>query len=124
MRGDAPQQPNRTAADSSAARTAADSLPHGRADSAAAQPPAPAPPRTVILTLRRSHSLEADRKRLAELVDLLEKYRGEDRFEIVIEANGKQRYQLGFPNNHTRVCRELLAELTLRLGAGGWKLEG
>ncbi len=91
---------------------------------AAAQPAAPASPRTVILTLRRSHSLEADRKRLAELVDLLEKYPGEDRFEIVIEANGKQRYQLGFPNHHTRVCRELLAELTQRLGAGGLKLEG
>ncbi len=100
-------------------------LPPMPAASTAAPPPPPTGrPRTIILTLRRSHSLEADRKRLAELVDLLETYPGEDRFEIVIEANGKQRYQLGFPNHHTRVCRDLLAELTARLGTGGWSLAG
>lgn len=79
-------------------------------------------PRTLSISFRRSHSLEADRKRLAELVAVLDKYPGEDRFEIIIEANGHARFQLAFPNNHTRICRELQAELTQRLGAGGWKV--
>lgn len=88
--------------------------------------PTPEPPRsrTITLTLRRSHSLEADRRRLAELVDLLTKYQGADRFEIIVEANGRQRYRLDFPNHHTHICRELLAELTQRLGTGAWQVSG
>ncbi len=85
--------------------------------------PAPARPRVIRLTFRRSQSLDADRKRLGELVQLLSKYEGDDRFEIVVEANSHARYQLDFPNNRTRICRELQAELTQRLGTGGWKVE-
>ena len=76
------------------------------------------------LTFRRSQSLDADRRRLAELVAVLSKYEGGDRFEIVVEANSHARYQLDFPNNHTRIRRELQGELTQRLGQGGWKIEG
>jgi DNA polymerase-3 subunit alpha len=86
--------------------------------------PAPAHPRTIRLTFRRSQSLESDRKRLAELVELLSKYTGEDHFEIVVEAIVGPRYQLDFPNNRTRICKELQRELTVRLGANGWKVEG
>jgi hypothetical protein len=50
-------------------------------------------------------------------------YEGEDRFEITLLANGKARYQLEFPNNTTRVCRDLQAELMQRLGAGGWSVD-
>ncbi len=82
---------------------------------------APVEPRTVCITFRRSASLDGDRKRLAEIVDVLSKYQGEDRFEVIVEANGAGRWQLTFPNNYTRVCKELQAELTRRLGAGGWK---
>lgn len=85
-----------------------------------AQPPAA--PRTLRLTFRRSHSLEADRHRLGELVDLLEKYEGDDRFEIIIEAQGSARYQLAFPNNRTRICRTLQNELSQRLGSGAWTI--
>jgi DNA polymerase III subunit alpha len=81
-------------------------------------------PRSVKLAFRRSASLDADRKRLAEIVDVLSKYQGEDRFEITVVANGLARWQLDFPNNRTRVCKELQAELTQRLGPGGWKVEG
>ena len=81
-------------------------------------------PKSIKLAFRRSASLGADRKRLAEIVDVLSKYQGEDRFEIIVEANGSARWQLDFPNNRTRVCRELQAELTQRLGPGGWKVEG
>jgi hypothetical protein len=86
-------------------------------------PGAPAS-RTLRLTFKRSASLDADRRRLAELVDLLEKFEGDDRFEIVIETNGHARYQLAFPNNYTNICRPLQNELTKRLGAGGWAVEG
>lgn len=83
----------------------------------------PAPgPRTLRLTFRRSHSLEADRRRLGELVDLLEKYQGDDRFEIIIEAQGNARYQLAFPNNRTHICRTLQNELSLRFGSGAWTI--
>jgi DNA polymerase III subunit alpha len=87
-------------------------------------PPEAPRPRVLHLTFRRSQSLDADRKRLAELVALLSKYDGDDRFEIVVEANSHARYQLDFPNNRTRICRELQTELTQRLGQGGWKIEG
>ena len=87
-------------------------------------PAAPRGPRTVHITFQRSRSLDADRKRLAELVTLLSRYAGDDRFQIIVEANGSACYQLDFPNNHTRICRELEDELTQRLGVGGWKVEG
>jgi hypothetical protein len=73
---------------------------------------------------RRSASLDADRRRLAEIVDILSRRPGEDRFEIIVEANGSTRWQLDFPNNRTRVCPELQAELTQRLGQGNWKVDG
>jgi len=78
----------------------------------------------VHITFQRSRSLDADRKRLAALVTLLSRYAGDDRFQIIVEANGSACYQLDFPNNHTRICRELEDELTQRLGVGGWKVEG
>jgi hypothetical protein len=79
--------------------------------------------RTVRINFRRSQSLEADRRRLNDLVELLSSFEGEDRFEITLLANGKARYQLEFPNNTTRVCRELTVVLTQRLGAGGWSVD-
>jgi hypothetical protein len=75
-------------------------------------------------TFRRSASLDGDRKRLAEIVDVLSKYSGEDRFEVLVEANGSARWQLDFPNNRTRVCKELQAELAQRLPAGAWQVAG
>jgi DNA polymerase-3 subunit alpha len=67
--------------------------------------------RILTVSFRRTQSLETDRRRLGELVDLLVRYPGDDRFEIVIEAGRGARYHLDFPNNHTRVCTELLAAL-------------
>jgi hypothetical protein len=79
--------------------------------------------KTLRINFRRSQSLEADRRRLNDLVELLSGFEGEDRFEITLWASGKARYQLEFPNNTTRVCRELNAELMQRLGAGGWSVD-
>jgi hypothetical protein len=81
------------------------------------------PRKTLHIDFRRSQSLEADRKRLNDLIELLSSYEGEDRFRITLVANGKARYQLEFPNNTTRLCRELKAALMQRLGAGAWSVE-
>jgi DNA polymerase III subunit alpha len=86
--------------------------------------PSPGPKTTrLLVTFRRSHSLEGDRRRLSELVDLLERHRGGDRFVIIVEAPGQPRYQLDFPNSTTRICQELKNELSQRLGAGYWRVE-
>ncbi len=78
--------------------------------------------RTVRITFRRSGSLDTDRRRLSDLVETLSRYTGEDRFEILVEA-GLSRYQLDFPNNRTRFCAQLEADLTERLGPGNWRAE-
>ncbi len=57
-------------------------------------------------------------------MDLLEKYQGDDRFEIIIEAQGNARYQLAFPNNRTHICRTLQNELSLRFGSGADDVDG
>jgi DNA polymerase-3 subunit alpha len=103
----------------SVAPTSADEVSSVREPFSAAAPAS----QILKLTFRRTASLENDRKRLNDLLEVLAKYPGEDRFEIVVEANGSARYQLGFPNNRTRMCRELQGELTQRLGAGGWRQE-
>ena len=86
--------------------------------------PSPGPKTTrLLVTFRRSHSLEGDRRRLSDLVDLLERHKGTDRFVIIVEAPGQPRYQLDFPNSATRICQELKNELSQRLGAGFWRVE-
>jgi DNA polymerase III subunit alpha len=80
-------------------------------------------PRTIRITFRRSHTLDGDRRRLSEIVDLLEKYPGEDRYVIELLGKQRERYQLEFPSSYTRVCRDLQNELTQRLGANCWRLE-
>jgi DNA polymerase III subunit alpha len=80
-------------------------------------------PKTVRINFRRSQSLEADRRRLNDLVELLSSYEGGDRFEITLMVKDKAIYQLEFPNSTTRVCRELSAALMQRLGPGGWSVD-
>jgi hypothetical protein len=84
-----------------------------------------APPawRKLCITFRRCGSLETDRRRLADLVSALERYPGDDRFEIIVEAPNGPRYQLDFPNNRTRLCSQLESDLTERVGAGNWRAE-
>jgi DNA polymerase-3 subunit alpha len=79
--------------------------------------------RTARIVFRRSRSLDADRRRLFDLVQILSGFEGQDRFEIVVEANGAVRYQLDFPNNRTRICRELRSMLDQRVGPGAWTVE-
>jgi len=123
-----PEPPERA----SGAREAAASTPAPAREPPPAEPvrsggvsesPARSSARCLHVTMRRSHSLEADRRRLSDLVDLLEKYKGTDRFVIVIESPGEASYQLDFPNSHTCICKELRAELSQRLGVNHWRVE-
>ena len=96
----------------------------------AAAPTPPTPPveplefrkRTARIIFKRSRSLDADRKRLYELVQTLSGFEGDDNFEIVVESNGAERYQLDFPNNRTKICRELTNILDQRVGPGAWTI--
>jgi len=127
-----PERAPRSAPDQRA-NAAAASAPASATSAPAGAPPVAAPaaarvapaagPRTVHITFRRSASLSGDRQRLAEIVEVLTKYEGEDRFEIVVEANGTMRWQLDFPNYHTRICRELQTELARRLDVRSWRIE-
>ena len=49
-------------------------------------------------------------------------FEGDDNFEIVVESNGAERYQLDFPNNRTKICRELTNMLDQRVGPGAWTI--
>jgi len=121
----APATTSSTAATAPAAPAVSSVAPaRAAAPSTAAAAPAAVRPKKVRITFRRSASLDGDRKRLAGLVELLSRYEGDDRFEMIVEANGSARWQLEFPNNRTRVCQELLAELATRLPPGSWRVEG
>ena len=78
--------------------------------------------RTARIVFKRSRSLDADRKRLYELVQTLSGFEGDDNFEIVVESNGSEKYQLDFPNNRTKICRELTNLLDQRVGPGAWTI--
>jgi len=117
------QRVNAAAASAPASATSAPACAPPVAAPAAARAAPAAGPRTVHITFRRSASLSGDRQRLAEIVEVLTKYEGEDRFEIVVEANGTMRWQLDFPNYHTRICRELQTELARRLDVRSWRIE-
>ena len=91
--------------------------------SPAAEPLAAQHAPRLIVTFRRSHSLDGDRRRLSNLVDLLERYQGKDRFVVIIEAPGQVRYQLDFPNSTTSICKDLKRALSEQLGAQNWRVE-
>jgi hypothetical protein len=91
---------------------------------AAPQLPPPPPPRTLRITFRRSRTPAGDRRLLGELLDLMAKYPGEDRFVIELLGKKQERYQLEFPSSYTHVCRELQNDLVQRLGPNCWQIEG
>jgi DNA polymerase-3 subunit alpha len=117
-------QPSSLALAASPRSPASGGVPSGPSTAVSGAPSTARSPKTIKLVFRRSASLDADRRRLAEIVDILSRRPGEDRFEIIVEANGSTRWLLDFPNNRTRVCPELQAELTQRLGQGNWKVDG
>lgn len=78
-------------------------------------------PRQIVARLRCSDSLAADKQRLAAAVALFRRFAGQDRFRIRLEnAQGQGLWEFDFPNDNTRVCPELQAEVEALLGVGAW----
>jgi DNA polymerase-3 subunit alpha len=69
------------------------------------------------ITLNRSGNQERDIQRLGQVHDLLQQYRGGDRFSLYL-ADERKRVQLDFPNDTTCYCLELEQALVQMLGAG------
>ncbi len=84
-------------------------------------PPAPQTPdvglqpRQIRVVLRRTGDIKTDRRHLAEVFDLLKRYRGQDRFMLIIPQNGGW-VEVDFPNERTGWCESLEAELTALVG--------
>ncbi|MFB0537339.1 MAG: DNA polymerase III subunit alpha [Anaerolineae bacterium] len=73
--------------------------------------------RHLHITLTRSGNQEQDIQRLGQVHDLLQQYKGEDRYSLYL-ADERQRVQLDFPNDTTGYCLELEQALVQMLGAG------
>jgi DNA polymerase-3 subunit alpha len=74
-------------------------------------------PLHLHITLNRSGDQERDIQRLGRVHDLLQQYKGEDRFSLYL-ADERKRVQLDFPNDTTGYCLELEQALVRMLGAG------
>jgi len=74
-------------------------------------------PLHLHITLTRSGDQEQDIQRLGQVHDLLQQYKGEDRFSLYL-ADERKRVQLDFPNDTTGYCLELEQALVRMLGAG------
>ncbi len=72
-------------------------------------------PRQIRVVLRRTGDIKTDRRHLAEVFDLLKRYRGQDRFMLIIPQNGGW-VEVDFPNERTGWCESLEAELTALVG--------
>ncbi len=73
--------------------------------------------RHLHITLTRSGDQERDIQLLGQVHDLLQQYKGEDRFSLYL-ADERKRVQLDFPNDATGYCLELEQALIQMLGAG------
>jgi len=74
-------------------------------------------PLHLQITLTRSGDQEQDIQRLGQVHDLLQQYKGGDRFSLYL-ADERKRVQLDFPNDTTGYCLELEQALVQMLGAG------
>jgi DNA polymerase-3 subunit alpha len=74
-------------------------------------------PLHLQITLTRSGNQEQDIQRLGQVHDLLQQYKGGDRFSLYL-ADERKRVQLDFPNDTTGYCLELEQALVQMLGAG------
>ena len=69
-----------------------------------------APRRDIVVTIRPSGDVDAEKQRLTQVHLLFMKYPGSDRFRIRLQR-GSGIFELEFPNATTRYCDALLQEL-------------
>ncbi|MBC7251114.1 MAG: DNA polymerase III subunit alpha [Anaerolineae bacterium] len=79
-------------------------------------------PRHLRIAIARTGDHERDKDLLAQVHELLVSYQGEDRFSLYV-PNGTRWIQLDFPNDTTRYCPELEAELSRMPGVSKVQVE-
>ncbi|HNS50578.1 MAG TPA: DNA polymerase III subunit alpha [Anaerolineae bacterium] len=94
------------------------------ADDSPPQPPVRAGPVHLHITISRSGDMEQVIHKLGQVYDLLQRYRGQDRFSLYVDNGGRGRVLMDFPNNTTRHCLELEQELRALVGAAAIQIEG
>lgn len=77
-------------------------------------PEPPAPPATLVITLKRSGDNSSDFQKLARLHKMLRRERGADQFVVVLE--GDQKVELAFPNETTQCTYDLRQQITAIVG--------
>jgi DNA polymerase III alpha subunit/intein/homing endonuclease len=77
----------------------------------------PAPPRWLMIYMKRSDDPDTDRRRLKRLHGILTSYPGQDRFSIVVEDR-RSSFKMEFPNHTTADCDELRRDLWAVVGEG------
>jgi len=80
------------------------------------------PPKQITITLRSTGEHEWDKRRIKTLHGLLTSQHGHDKFSFHIFEN-KKGYMIDFPNETTRICPELLAQLKKLIGEESWRVE-
>jgi hypothetical protein len=80
------------------------------------------PPKQLTITLSSTGDHERDKRRIKTLHGLLTSQHGRDKFSFHIFEN-KIGYMIDFPNETTRICPELLAQLKKLIGEESWRVD-
>jgi DNA polymerase-3 subunit alpha len=80
------------------------------------------PPQQVTVILRSTGDKDHDRRRIKTIFGTLISFHGRDRFSFQIFENGSG-YLIDFPNDTTRVCKEMLDRLKKLMGEESWRVE-
>ena len=99
-----------------------DSLPSLYIPLAQEDPDKDHPPRQITVTLRSTGDQEHDKRRIKTIFGTLISFHGRDRFSFRIYENGKG-HLIDFPNDTTRVCKEVLERLKKLIGEESWRVE-
>jgi DNA polymerase III subunit alpha len=80
------------------------------------------PPQQVTVILRSTGDKDHDRRRIKTIFGTLISFHGRDRFSFQIFENGSG-YLIDFPNDTTRICKEMLDRLKKLMGQESWRVE-
>lgn len=79
-------------------------------------------PRMITIYLRPSTDAGRDRRRITNAYSILHAYHGQDRFSFYVTEDGHG-HLIDFPNDSTRICKEMLERLHNLLGEDAWRIE-
>jgi DNA polymerase-3 subunit alpha len=75
------------------------------------------------ISIPRSQDLERVTRQLGLVYDLLQSYKGQDRFSLYVENGGQGQVLIDFPNDTTRHCAEMESKLHDLIGVGTVRVE-